>query len=193
MFTINEMSVGTADPEMSYIAVMLMGVLLLYLLMTIGYKYIRYLFRVSFERLKGETYAEWFEKNQASQLVQYLGALRLSLSSNGSNRNKPYSSITKSIKAAFGSTEGEMTTVEMNELPAQIVSTQTDGTDIIEVNDEDDDEEEEEEVMHENINNNIHLESFIDTNFIKFCCINIRILLIKITTNNLQWIYNLII
>ena len=134
--------VGTSDPEMSYIGIMLLGFLLLYLLITIGYKWIRYIFRVTFERVYGETYAEWFEKNQDSQLIQYLGALRLSISSNNS---ATYSSVTKTIKAAFISTEGDNDiTVQMvdvdQELPAQIVSGETDATDIIQMNDDEEEE-----------------------------------------------------
>eukprot|EP01084_Bolivina_argentea_P241201 404978_1 len=122
---------------MSYVAIMLLCILILYLLITLGYKWIRYLFAISFERVYGQTYAEWFECNQNSKLIQYLGRVRLSLTAPTSTT---YASVKKSIKTAFVSTEGDITIQMVDEqaLPPQLTK-ETDGTEIIDMTTDDDD------------------------------------------------------
>ena len=138
--------VGTADPYVGPFGLLLLSILLLYLIVTIGYKYIRTGFYLIFERIYGQTYAEWCEKNRDSKLLQYLGGLpRLSLSFNSANTIS-YSSVKRTIQTAFVSTEGDnditIQKLEMKELPKQM--TAKDGTDVIPI--AGDDEEEEVEV-----------------------------------------------
>lgn len=144
--------VGTADPNVGPFGLLLLSILLLYLIVTIGYKYIRTGFYLIFERIYGQTYAEWCEKNRDSKLLQYLGGLpRLSLSFNSANTIS-YSSVKRTIQTAFVSTEGDnditIQKLEMKELPKQM--TAKDGTDVIPI--AGDDEDEEVEVTQDGVN-----------------------------------------